>query len=238
MKNHFHLKRFCSRIDSDHRPGQLMAKTLSVLLAIMLHQNVSAQKKLDIGIFLSPTYANRHLVSGPAFHTDEKPIISYDVGALITVLKKGEATVQTGLVYSRKGYNWGELYFTPKPKPVPIEILTYLSVPIRVTHPIAKSPVYFIAGVTNDILLSQKLKVRNPPTDGHTAGRTGDARKYNVGVTLGIGQELIKDQLFRLRVEPTFNYQLRAYVGDGFPGKRRLYTMGLTLIGQFNIGLN
>lgn len=201
-------------------------------LNLKSQDKIATARKWAFSVIVTPTYSNRYLAKGEEFFTDEKPIVSYDAGILVTPYRKGNVSISTGLIYSRKGYSWGQHYlFSTKPKLY--EMFTFLEIPIRVTYAMDQLPFYFFGGVSNDILLEHWLKVKNPPEDGSSVGRIAEGTKYNVGLTAGVGYDWIMNDRITLGFEPTLKFQTMNHSKSDL-STRLLYTIGLSAHTKLN----
>lgn len=126
------------------------------------------ERKMELGIIISPTYTSRYL-TGPGDKTDdlnelESGLFSFDAGAQLALINNGRFSLLTGLIYSRKGFNLGEYVHRDNTGMVagkiePKVFYSYLEVPIKIHYRLKEgSKTYLIGGITNDLLVHEKSK--------------------------------------------------------------------------------
>ena len=114
----------------------LLKQTLTVLLVVLNVFYISAQdKKIEIGLVFNPAYSSRSLTSSDEYFTDalneqEGLIFGFGAGVQIAVLKKTQLELVTGLLYSKQGFDLGEINL-PEAELSGKSICNFLQIPIR-----------------------------------------------------------------------------------------------------------
>ncbi|MGB1206999.1 MAG: porin family protein [Chitinophagales bacterium] len=186
---------------------------------------VSAFNKFQIGVNFSTDYNYRTLKATDAvsnFVKEERnltefPKISYTTGLNICFNFTNNIGVETGLQYSNKGYkNRAALFFeedllssivNPPLKYKLTYNFHYLDVPLMANFSFGKRKVRFISsvGLTTNFLIKQKSK---SVLEGENAVfTTSNAfNKVNFSPTISFGIDYKINEMFNLRVQPTFRY--------------------------------
>jgi hypothetical protein len=220
-------------------------KRLFFFLALLFVCSFSvAQPNFDFQVVFNPTLSWRY-VTGDAetkeFLRDvHKPIIRYDVGVLVTALKKSQLSVETGLIYSRKGLSYGEISFrdinNDPMGSVKVALHTdFIEVPVRIIYSLSQMDRhYLVGGLLTDILLQGKYKTKTSGEfDGFVQEDPSGLRKLNVGFQFGYGQRLFKTETFSLDLEPNIKFQLGSFYTGGSTTRVHLYTIGVTMKAHF-----
>ena len=209
---------------------------LLILSSLISTPGICQEKKLEFGILFSPNYSYRFLSGESRFidyNTIEQGMFSYDAGITADYSLNAKAVLSSGLLYSRKGYSFNNAPTIGNDFIDGSRIIEYLEVPIlykRILHNENHFKFYVMGGITNNILINAKTKRE----DGETFATKRWMRTYNPGVALGVGIFVPAGNKFGLAIEPIFKPLLldELNVTDSSV-KRRLYTLGVNIIGKF-----
>lgn len=227
------------------------------LPTILLGQETTATKdrKFFIGVNFSPDYCYRNITKNDNSISSEqwtnikntedsiyKPTFGYTAGLNIYYQIKKRFSIETGINYSRKGYQtipFPTVYnFNYDPAiATNYFYFTYLDFPLRVNFNFLKSKFQIIAsaGAVFNYLLQVSIKtIPETPTaifQTQTHISNYAYNKINISPTVSLGIKYnIKNRL-NLRVEPTFRYGLLNTDSKSY-AYTHLWTSGL------NISLN
>jgi hypothetical protein len=211
--------------------------TLTCLLFIISIFPVLSQNKKGLGleVVFNPNYDNVYITGSKEARKAIKldGLFAFDAGAQIKVFSTGKFSVRSGLLYSRKGINWGEFYFFgsnnhPGSAKI-VDILHFLVIPIKARYMLSEQhPFYIQFGVNNDILLKHSPKVTYDRSQLVIIQSTLDPRDYNVGLDVAIGYAFSIDK-FQFCVEPNLKYQMMGMRKQKSTIADHLYNIGVSL---------
>jgi hypothetical protein len=212
--------------------------TLTCLLFIISISSVFSQNEKGLGleVVFNPNYDNIYITGSKEARKAIKldGLFAFDAGAQIKVFSTGKFSVRSGLLYSKKGINWGEFNFTdsnndPAGTAKVVDILHFLVIPLKARYTLSEQhPFYLQLGINNDILLKHTPKTTyhgNPPA---TIESTLDPRNYNAGLDLAIGYTFSINK-FQFSVEPNLKYQMMGVTKQKGTIAQHLYNIGVSL---------
>jgi hypothetical protein len=204
----------------------------------------TAQKnsKTEFSIIFNPTLAYRYSTAkGQArkyFNEFENVAIRYDAGLLVTAFKNQKLKLETGVVYSRKGYSYKELDIRDtngtitKMTKIPNHI-NFLEVPIRAMINLSgKYKDFIVAGLLQDIFLNSKIKDFPSSLKDEFLGTI---RPYNLGLQIGYGRQFFENDHLSFEIEPNIKSQLLRMNTANTQAKRYLFTIGVSARVRFGI---
>lgn len=210
---------------------------LTTLLAACF-QNVTGQdKSATFDIVINPTIAGRIMSSSADFKNDETVTVMFDAGVLVKIIDRERWQIQTGALFSRKGFSYGEItYRDENNQPLGTELLRqrvdYLEIPVRAMVRMSSNGRNFlVGGLLNDILINDAATIDGKATEpGSFYPASSDLRKYNVGLQLGYAHYFFADQKISFGIEPNIKFQLLTLheIEANTVVKRHLFTIGLS----------
>lgn len=207
---------------------------LTALLAACFLGVAAQDKNTTFDIVLSPTIAGRFVSEKPSFENNETVTVMFDAGVMVKVIERGRWQLQTGAVFSRKGFSYGEVTFRdednmPLGTAVMRHRMDFLEIPVRVLLRVsANSRNFLVGGIMNDILLKNAIMMDGEvvPEKAFYSGPAG-ARQYNVGLQVGYAHYFSATKKFSFGLEPNMKCQLlRAQRTTAI--KRYFFTIGLS----------
>ncbi len=192
----------------------------------------NVDKPFFIGLNFSPDYSYRHLTQLDKTLTDEQWNTSKNLEDSLYISKYGYTTgvafgyqinkklsIETGLIYSNKGYKTISIntiydYYKSPEKAQNILSFYYLSIPVKASLTFFDSKFQLIAGLgtTVDFLLKTTVETipDNPTTEFpvHTTELDYAYNKTNLTPMVSIGLKYNITDRMSLRAEPTFRYSV------------------------------
>lgn len=188
-----------------------------------------------------PTMAHRILIADKHFRTafgDERPMLSYDVGFRFLYSVNKQWRAGAGLAYSRKGFNWGPIWYTderayPVRKISPNHAFTFLEFPVFGRYFFKendKLKFYAQLGVATALFLQERVQAPFSPEGElhYVINKNSSAIPINIGVQAGVGMLFRLSNSWMIGAEPLLNSQLLSLYGD-VPVQRRLFVLGLNV---------
>ena len=232
-----------------------MKKILTILAALPLLANAQDAKnkmgkKIAVGVSFSPDYSYRTLKNNDGSSSSdmiidirndiEKAKAGYATGFNLNIPITGKLEIQTGVLYSDKGYKTPQRA-TVFPVPGPGQATHYkakssfshIDIPFKVNFISGTGKVKFIAGagLSAGYLLSKSEVITFIYADGtrkkYDQYPDHDYNKFSLTSVISTGVELKSKENITLRAEPTFRYGLLKII-DG-PVSARLWNVGLNL---------
>ncbi len=232
-----------------------------ISLATFGQDNATETHKLLIGVTVSPDICYRTLENDGSSSTAplimdslndrESPKFSYSTGLSLCYNLTRHWAIETGLLYSNKGFafvnsdptfgdqidpRYGFIYTSGGSTPTKIIFIdnfNYLDIPLRTIFTVGNRKVRFISslGITTNILINATgtsvVKYANGDTDRNTQEQPYDYKKVNFSPTVSMGIDWQLCDKFNLRVEPTFRYGLLKIIDA--PITAYLWSGGLNL---------
>ena len=228
----------------------------------------SGKNQISVGLVFSPDYCFRTLHNNDGStssaviidlrNSDEEPIMGFTTGLDVFYRITSKIGFETGLQYSRQGYQiqkndlffgypidprYGYAYDTSSSMiPSGVRFISnynYLDVPLRVVLNFGKNRMRFITsiGLTTNILVSSGqisiLKYKDSRDKRSKNDFLHDIKTVNVTATLSAGIEYsLTDKLY-FRGEPTFRYRLLEINDD--PITTFLWRAGLAFGCYYNL---
>ena len=212
---------------------QLVVILLFLPLTLLSQSSdIPVNKKFFIGLNFSPDYSYRHLTKNEDDFTDGEwkyvkniqdsifiPKYGYTAGISFGYQINKKVNIETGIVYSNKGYKTISTetvydFYRPPEKAQSILSYTYLGIPLKANFIFFDDRIQLIMGVgaTLDILLRKSVKVTpDNPTDRFPIQKKYieyDYNKINVSPIVSIGVKYDITSRMSLRAEPTFRYSI------------------------------
>ena len=188
--------------------------------------NTSGTEKnnVRVGVSFSPDITNRSYPNnrlGRIQREFETSKFGYTTGVNFIFNKSKSLEFETGLLYSRKGYQTKNNTLIPEqPDPaMPVKAkfiynYNYIDIPLKVNVVFGESNVRFItgAGVVTNILLGEKVTSIFEYSNGNTVKKTEPStfnnKKINLSPMISAGVDYKLKEKTSLRLEPTFRYGL------------------------------
>lgn len=207
--------------------------TLKGSLGIMLIAFISVvvnSQTLELGVISNPNYSFRTLnvKKGSTIKPEgEVAILGYDLGFLIiTDLPRNNILLESGLVFSRMGFSYGETFSINGSPSETQHRFNFLNIPLNVSIHWNKKKKFSLMskfGFQNYWLLEEFL---NNSEGGHLNLDNNETRKYHIGITSGFGFSVAFKDRFRVCFMPNVNYlPLSLSKADG-SFSRHLYSIG------------
>jgi hypothetical protein len=235
-----------------------MKRTFLILTAIQLFVSLNGQdrnreaisNKLSIGFVFSPEYSHRHLKkNGGDASTDfiirsrndhETGKFGYTTGASLCVRLAKRLHLETGILYSNKGYQTYkyELVVSQPDPAAPKKArytytYRYIDIPFKVNFTMGKGKIQFItgAGLAVNFLLKANQKLALEYANGNTETKkqstTSSHKKLNLSPLVSAGLGYWMSAHLRLTVEPTFRYGIMTIIDQ--PITEFLWNAGLNI---------
>jgi hypothetical protein len=203
----------------------------------------SQNNKLVFDVIAGPTAAGRYMdatsYARQFWNKNEKPVLSFDAGALVQVVQRSSWHLQMGIVYSRKGFSYGEVtYRNEKNEVIGRAVFRqradFLELPLRFIYGFPATTKHFaIVGVSQDILIHNKVVgIADFGLDKELYPDIPELRTYNVGLQLGYAYTFFDNDHFALGFEPNIKGQLFRMLKMDTPARRYFLSAGITLIGR------
>jgi len=220
-----------------------------------LNNQVKQQmRKWYLGAVVSPDLCYRTLKNTDSkfdiayFNNSEIPKFGYTAGLAAAYGLSSNWTIETGLLFSNKGY---------KTKMIDIESLDfsdsilgkgrvyfnfyYLDVPVKINYAYGHGKIRFCAtlGITTNIFLDAKTRAILKYNDGHVEHSKGTninpINAINISPMAGVGIDWRLTERMKLKIEPTFRYGLLS-IGDGWYFDDYLWNAGLNMGFYYSLG--
>lgn len=208
---------------------------LTAMLAVCFQGAAAQDNNTTFDIVFNPTIAGRILTSSTGFKNDETVTVMFDAGVLVKVVDRGRWQLQTGALFSRKGFSYGEVtYRDENNQPMGTGLLRqrvdYLEIPVRALLRMSTNNRNFlVAGLLNDIRLDDAATLDGKAASpGSFYPDPSNIRKYNVGLQLGYAHYFFADQKISFGIEPNIKFQLLTLHESDTPVKRHLFTLGMS----------
>lgn len=254
-------------------------KSILIVFLVLLPFSLTGQEVIDsiiksnedqisIGLVFSPDYCFRTLHNNDGSsssaviidlrNNDEEPIFGFTTGLNVFYQITKKIGFETGLQYSRQGYQIesNDLFFGDPIDPrngyaydtsssmIPsgvrfISNYNYLDIPLRVVLNFGKNRMRFItsAGLTTNILVSSGqisiIKYKDGKDKRSKSDFLHDIKTMNVTATLSAGVEYNLNSKLFFRVEPTIRYGLLEINDD--PITAFLWRAGLAFGCYYNL---
>ena len=235
-----------------------MKKLLTVLAALPLLANAqdaknNPGKKIAVGVSFSPDHSYRTLKNNDGSSSGEmiidirndieKAKVGYTTGIILNIPVTGKLEIQTGVLYSGKGYKTPKqatVFPIPGPgQPTHYESksrFSYIDIPFKLNFITGAGKIKFIAGagLSGGYLLSKSEIITFIYADGtrkkYDQYPDHDYNKFSLTSVISTGVEFKLKENITLRAEPTFRYGLLKIIDE--PVSARLWNVGL------NMGVN
>jgi hypothetical protein len=235
-----------------------MKRTILIFAAIQPFVLVNGQdrnrgaisNKLSIGFVFSPDYSYRTLKKkGGDASTDflinsrndhETGKFGYTTGASLCVRLAKRLLLETGILYSNKGYQtykYDLVVIQPDPAAPKKARYTYtyryIDIPFKLNFRMGEGKIQFItgAGFAVNFLLKADQKVAleyaNGNTETNKKSTTSSHKKLNLSPLVSVGLGYWMHDHLRLTVEPTFRYGIMTIVDQ--PITEFLWNAGLNI---------
>lgn len=244
------------------RLNLLVTLTILPLSIFCQSSDSSTKRKLYFGLAFSPDYCYRTLKSDASgiseFIVDfrdstEIPIFGYTTGLTIGLRISKRFSLETGLLYSGKGYktkeqelSYGDMIdprygfvYTNNPNPLQkntfIYRIIYIDFPLKLNYYIMtrKLKFYYSAGFSPNLFLTEKTTSISEYSDGSKSKKTtSNSNRYskiNLAFITGFGFSYDLTKKLYFQIEPTYRRSLTSIIEA--PIKGYLYSFG------FNSGL-
>jgi len=214
-----------------------------------------SNKAVSIGFSFSPDYAYRTLKNNDGSSSSELKIDSrnerekgkfgFTTGLNLNARLSKKFELQTGVLYSDKGYRIPKktTNYSPRPsEPTQLKYQTsfnYLDIPLKLNFISESGHVKFVvgAGLTANFLLNESETVTLIYADGsekELCQSYGFYNKFNLSSVISAGVEFKLMENIFLRTEPTFRYGLLKIVDNPVPA----YLWTVVTAYLWSVGLN
>jgi opacity protein-like surface antigen len=214
-----------------------------------LGQNQTNMKdtKFAVGLCFSPDYSYRYLstdVDAKKFikeerDTSETPDFGFTAGVSLHYSFNKRFAVESGLLYSKKGYKKTLTKFSafdPNDPLIPERAVfysrfDYLCVPVKFNYVFIdkRFKLFVTAGVSANFFIKEETKIvsefSNRTTVKYVEDNISDFRKLNLEFLAGIGADYNLNKHFKLRLEPLFRRSINSITTTDIKGY--LYSGGL-----------
>jgi hypothetical protein len=181
----------------------LIALAFIAIGAASTHAQTS--NRYDWGIEGGPNLNTFRMSANPFF--DPKPLVAGSGGFIFQYNTKKILSFKTGFSFQRKGYQIKDLYFTDNMgnyigSGKMVVTLDYITLPLLVKASFGKKTQFFInAGPYAGFLLNEKSRAFNGNKVVDEDNITGDANRFDFGVTGGIGIAVPIKESWRIHAE-------------------------------------
>ncbi len=167
---------------------------------------------------------------------DERPMLSYDVGFRLIYSVNEQWSAGAGLAYSRKGFNWGAIWYTDDHanlvrKVAPNHVFTFFELPVFGRYFFKKNDkfqLYAQFGLATALFFQERVQAPFSPEGElhYVVNKNSSAIPINIGVQAGVGMLIRLNNYWRVGAEPLLSSHLLSLYGD-VPVQRRLFALGL-----------
>jgi hypothetical protein len=194
-------------------------------------------QKLEIGIIANPNYSYRVFKADEDMKLlfgGEKPTIGYELGVFTLIPINENIGIESGMRYSRMGFSFGKISTFNDDGSFHSSFYAqqqydFLNVPIKAKFKFFKDRKFSLEskiGINNNIFLTEQSK-----SDGvWYKNESSTVKKYQLGVSAGIGTSTLIGKNFKVYFIPTVNYCPMSLYGNDVRAKRYLYNLGAEFI--------
>lgn len=220
---------------------------LMPLFSLGQNQTNVKETKFAVGLCFSPDYSYRYLstdVDAKKFITEERdtsetPDFGFTAGVSLHYSFNKRFAVESGLLYSKKGYKkilTNFFAFDPNDPLIPERAVfysrfDYLCVPVKFNYVFIdkRFKLFVTAGVSANFFIKEETKIvnefSNRTTVKYVEDNISDFRKLNLEFLAGIGADYNLNKHFKLRLEPLFRRSINSITTTDIKGY--LYSGGL-----------
>ena len=220
-----------TRIFSSRYKIKCMKKILWLLLAMPFCNYAQTVNEIYVGLNYSHGQGYRQLDSEPGMsllkenrdlYEDSRS--NFSLGVSVIVPKAHRLSVETGLYFSKKGYDHfqefksSDLQFSSTTRSK--KSFNYFEIPVKVNRYFldGKFKLYASAGMAINVLLNEKTKTESVMYDGSVyeseSDRTPDYRSVNAMLQLGIGAQYELNDSFFVTLEPLYKRSLNSVIDE------------------------
>ncbi len=210
---------------------QLLLLIAAIIPLAAAAQSTRSKKKISIGFTVSPSYGFRTLKNNDGSSSSDIVINSrndaeqgrftYNAGANVLFNFSDRMGIETGILYSNRGYKTKNLdltYTMPDPSlPTKARFVysyKYFGIPLKARFTAGKNKLRFLGSfglVTNFLLTvkqTSKYEYTGGRTDEHKQATSSGFKKIDISPTLSAGIDYKLNNKVHLIVAPTFEYGL------------------------------
>lgn len=227
----------------------LITSLLSIVIITLFGQTNNNQNEnpLKIGFTFSPDYNYRFLTSDPSeksrvdiLNSYETPKMGISTGVSILYKIHKRFDIETGILYSNKGYRIKEHYHDVidiETGEIGTELYSfkysfnYIDIPLKINFYIIRRKLkwFFSTGISTNIFLNRKTTAFNHDTDEtHTSKYNEGLSRLNIAILIGTGFDYNILDKWNIRIEPIYRQSITP-ASSYSHYKRFMYSIGINI---------